>query len=523
MKKVSKIITSMLPILAILIFQFCATPRYPADVEDALKKSGDNRPELEKVIRHYQNADDSLKLKAAYFLIGNMDGHSYVIYALVDSAGKNVDFDVLSYPDYKTVIAAWDSLEAEIGSIDFIRKEIKEDLHNITADFLIENIDLAFKAWQEKPWAKYLSFEDFCEYVLPYRGSNEPLERWRRYYWEKYHDMEHHLKDPTDPIEAACYINNELKTWFKFDPIFYFHPTDQGLSEMQKNKMGRCEDMTNLAIYAMRANGIAVTSDYTPHWADTGNNHAWNAILNDDGRVIMFMGVEANPGKYQLANRMAKVYRKTYSIQRQNLFFQKESWEQVPRWLSRKNYTDVTSAYTEVADVSISLEQPVPDSVNFAYLCVFNDGEWKAIHWGKIRKQQVTFTDMGTNIAYLPMYYVKEKLVPAGSPLILEKGGTINWLVADENYREKVKLISTTRKKQLTDTDGIEKAFFEKGKNYELFYWNNGWKSLGSQPAAAAPLIFENVPTGGLYWLVAEGSRKDERIFTIENGKQVWW
>lgn len=37
--------------------------------------------------------------------------------------------------------------------------------------------------------------------------------------------------------------------------------------------------MTNLAIFAMRANGLAVTSDYTPFWADSSNNHAWNAIL----------------------------------------------------------------------------------------------------------------------------------------------------------------------------------------------------------------------------------------------------
>ena len=70
--------------------------------------------------------------------------------------------------------------------------------------------------------------------------------------------------------------------------------------------------MTNVTIYAMRANGLAVTSDYTPYWANSGNNHAWNAILTGEGKVVPFMGAEANPGEYRLANKLAKVYRKTW-------------------------------------------------------------------------------------------------------------------------------------------------------------------------------------------------------------------
>ncbi|NOZ60169.1 MAG: transglutaminase domain-containing protein [Calditrichaeota bacterium] len=523
MKKTPKIIASMLAILAIVIFQFCATSPYPPEVENALKKAGDNRAELEKVIHHYQETGDSLELQAAYFLIGNMDGHSFVRYELLDTSGAAVDFDVLSYPDYKTMVAAWDSVSEAIGGMDWQREETLEDLQHITADFLIENIDYAFRAWREKPWADYLSFSDFCEYVLPYRGSNEPLESWRPYFFKKFQGLAEKMNDPKDPIEATSLINDDLKTWFTFDPIFYRHPQDQALSEMLQNKKGRCEDMTNLAIYAMRANGLAVTSDYTPHWADTGNNHAWNALLDRSGKVIMFMGDEANPGTYHLRNRMAKVDRKTYSLQRNNLVFLKPEWEQVPRWLSGKNYADVTRDYVDVSDVTVTLTEPVPDSVNYAYLCVFNDGEWKAIHWGKIEGEKVTFTDMGRNIAYLPMYFVGGKLIPAGDALILEKDGAIRQLVADENDKIKIKLVSTTRRKQLADTDGIEKAFFKTGKKYHLFYWKDEWVPVGEKIAEGKPLEFSQVPSQGLYWLTEDASNKEERIFTIENGKQVWW
>ncbi|MBC8180744.1 transglutaminase domain-containing protein [candidate division KSB1 bacterium] len=496
---------------------------YPAGVKNALIKAGENQNELKEVINHYVEKNDSLKLQAAYYLVENMEGHSYVIYGLHDSTKADVNIDVLAYPDYKSLIQAWDEKEKKLGTLDFSRDEIKEDLKNISADFLIHNIEMAFSAWQEKPWAKHLSFENFCEYVLPYRGSNEPLEKWRPHFWEQFKDLSKNMANPEDPIEATRLINNKIKSWFSFDPRFYRHPTDQGLSEMLKNKLGRCEDMTNLAIYAMRANGLAVTSDYTPHWADAGNNHAWNAILDRGGKVTMFMGGESNPGDYRLHGRLAKVYRKTYSLQKQNLVFQKPDWEKAPRWLSRKNYKDVTSDYTDVSDVTITLEQQVPDSVNYAYLCVFNDGEWKAIHWGKIEEQKTTFDDMGGNIAYLPMYYAKEKLIPAASSFILEENGELRKLIADEENTTKIKLLSTTRRKLLTSTDGIAKASFELGRNYELYYWQEKWVSLGKKAASHKPLTFDKVPADGLYWLVAEGSRKDERIFTIEDGKQIWW
>lgn len=61
-------------------------------------------------------------------------------------------------------------------------------------------------------------------------------------------------------------------------------------------------------------------------------------------------------------------------------------------------------------------------------------------------------------------------------------------------------------------------------RTYELFYWNGqGWTSLGKQEAVNIRLVFRDVPANGLYWLRDLSKGKDERIFTYENGKQVWW
>jgi hypothetical protein len=495
----------------------------PADVAEALKAAGDNRGELEKVLAHYAGDTDSLKLEAAYYLISNMEGHGYVTYDLVDSAGTRLDFNVLDYQDYKALRTATDELEDQHGELDFEKNDLIYDLDVITSEFLIDQIDRAFLAWRQRPWSKDFSFDQFCEYILPYRGSNEPLESWRQTFLDKYRDIAANMTDPSDPIEAATLINDDIKSWFKFDPRFYYHPTDQGLSEMLENKLGRCEDMTNLAIYALRANGLAVTSDYTPYWADAGNNHAWNAIVTPDGKAIPFMGAESNPGKYRLANKLAKVYRKTFGKQKNNLVFQEKKQEKIPRWLAGKSYIDVTADYTDVCDLTLEFKREIPDSVDIAYICVFNSGEWKPIHWGRIENGSATFTDMGKDIVYLPALYINEEIMPFGSPLILNIDGVAEGLESDDSNKISVELTSTTRRKQEISTDGILKTFLATGVEYELFYWNDGWESLGKSTAADKPIVFEDVPVGCLYWLVATDSDKEERIFTLEDARQVWW
>ena len=121
----------------------------------------------------------------------------------------------------------------------------------------------------------------------------------------------------------------------------------------------------------MRAAGVASAADYTPWWGHRDNNHAWPVILDAEGR-----------GRSGDGNRAAKVYRKTYSKQRQNLVFQLREGEQAPRWLDRETYRDVTDQYFATSDVRVAL--PDHGERRFAYLCVFNGGEWRPIHWGRI-------------------------------------------------------------------------------------------------------------------------------------------
>lgn len=67
-------------IFLFLVLLFSCQSSEEKQLEKVLTLSGNNRPELEKVLEHYkENEADSLKLRAAKFLIMNMPGHqSYI-------------------------------------------------------------------------------------------------------------------------------------------------------------------------------------------------------------------------------------------------------------------------------------------------------------------------------------------------------------------------------------------------------------------------------------------------------------
>jgi len=228
---------------------------------------------------------------------------------------------------------------------------------------------------------------------------------------------------------------------------------------MVESGRGRCEDMSNMIGYALRANAIPSATDYTPYWATSDNNHAWEVILDANGE-----------GAAGLGNRAAKVYRKTFSVQPESLGAQKREDEKVPRWLAGKTYKDVTAQYLSVSDVSVALTEPAPEGARFAYLSVFNGGEWKAIQWGRIEDGRATFKAMGRNIAYLPSYYVEEEIVPAAPPLILTKEGDVRLLAPDAEATVDIEAAATIPDTPDADTGVVKpRVKVKPGKTYELF------------------------------------------------------
>lgn len=59
---------------------------------------------------------------------------------------------------------------------------------------------------------------------------------------------------------------------------------------------------------------------------------------------------------------------------------------------------------------------------------------------------------------------------------------------------------------------------------YQLLVYDKGrWNTLAWIRAKDTKLVLKNIPSGGLYLLRDRTKGKEERIFTYENDKQVWW
>lgn len=127
--------------------------------------------ELDKVIKHYKKEKNEEKLAAARFLIDNMDGtYSYFgeLYEEYREIYNSLGKVPKSERDEKLNVA----LNSLSKGRDF---EAKLDSEYITAEFLIKHIDFSYKVWKSSKWNHDVNFENFCEYILPYKHSHEGL------------------------------------------------------------------------------------------------------------------------------------------------------------------------------------------------------------------------------------------------------------------------------------------------------------------------------------------------------------
>jgi hypothetical protein len=481
-----------------------------AHVAEALGAAGANRAELERFLSRYAEGSDAEKREASRFLVANLPGKGHVLFELRDAKGEAIPFDSLSFPTFAASQEALDAIEKERGTVDFVRAKTISDVETVKGDFLARHLDRAFEIWRATAPARRVAFDVFLEHLLPYRGSEEPVEDWLGPLSASA------AKDLAEPDAAALYrrVSRDAGRAVRFDERYYLHPTDQGFAEMQRTKMGRCEDITNRTTYGARAVGLATAADYTPAWGHRDNNHAWNVLLDAAGR-----------GSSGEGRRAAKVYRKTFALQRDGLASRLPPGREAPnRWLGGRSYVDVTDQYGPTSDVEVALDAKAAGETN-AYLCVFNGGEWVAIAWAPVTEGRAVFRRAGRSMLYLPAVHDGKTLVPAASPLVVRADGSVH-VLAGEAEPVSFALTATSPEQRSPDTKEVTPvSTLRDGVSYRLDSWKRGaWSEVGRPGKDPASLRSPwSLPSDGLHWLVEEGSRRLERPFTIEGGRQRFW
>ena len=175
------------------------------NLELALKLADGNRIELEKVLGHYgKYPADSLKLKAAKFLIENMDVYSFYASPEIDEYYNRLNAVFSLNERYEGITKEQENQLNQLRETAPGNFRIIPDLQYVTAEFLIDNIDRAFEAWK-LPYAKELDFDDFCEYLLPYKsGEKERPDCWRSTYKDTFYSY------TKSGLDVSCKLDSGL-------------------------------------------------------------------------------------------------------------------------------------------------------------------------------------------------------------------------------------------------------------------------------------------------------------------------
>lgn len=462
-------------------------------------------------IRHYSNPKDSLKLKSLLFLLKSAGDQYYLTGQLVNHYNETI---VKAKNKSLSFLAS--SLDSLGNLYSYNYTKIKDE-DVLTDSFFINTVDDAFIAWGHK-WNKNITFSQFCEYILPYKVGNEQPEYWKPEVAKDFSHLMDSLKDESDPIKVTAAINNRLN-WFR-GTLNYEYPVDMGYQMTKLVAAGTCNTGSRLVIYPMRYFGLPVVIDYAPAWGNRTSGHFWNALMIND-RPYPFDSEGPNIGYYKIEfkgvqridYKIAKVFRKTYAVQKNSLAVIDSISEEMPAIFNSKRIKDVTEQYVPVSDVTVNF-CPL-NTKRYAYLSVFDNRNWIPIYWGRINNCKVEYDQMGRDIVYLPSMIENGVLKPITSPFILDKDGKVRVLRIDTLTHQNI----IAARKYPED----ESNLIDAGDKYELLYWNERWKSLGIQVAIQKSLIFKDAPSNTLFWLRDLTKGNQERIFTYEHGNQIWW
>ncbi|MBD9180493.1 MAG: discoidin domain-containing protein [Odoribacter splanchnicus] len=394
-------------ILVIALALTACTP-LPQGVEESLKIAGGNKWELRKALRHYRKHEaDSLKYKAALFLIDNMKWHGNdsevkfpdaTIPGLVERADTfyysvmgDVPNSSINKKEIKDKIAAFGkAYQAEIGQTNikppYREKTDFDDLKNIDADFLISHIDNAFERWEKSPFARTLTFEDFCEYLLPYRAlSTNSLtlngaDIYRQF--GKQLDKAKPYSMATVITRYNVYMNNMRNILGEKTVGGYL-----GYYELFFKKKLECVEQCEMECNILRAYGVPTVIDINVGNREFVGQHHHIVTFDSLMNPHPFHGEAGFPGGKSWGYRediKFNIYRSLFGAQEDSPLFLKKETEKLPVNFYDPCIRDVTSYIKRVYPLTLPLSHKTGNNLAWLYSYANNPEGIRAITWGTV-------------------------------------------------------------------------------------------------------------------------------------------
>lgn len=153
------------------------------------------------------------------------------------------------------------------------------DLTSLSAEFLLENSALAWKARAELPWGRDIPDEIFLNDVLPYANVDEQRDAWRKEMLELCLPI---AKKCQTPSEAAHQLNVEVFPRLNLKYSTARRAPNQGPKESIATGKASCTGLSIVLADACRAVAIPARIVGTPLWANKRGNHTWVEIWDKD-------------------------------------------------------------------------------------------------------------------------------------------------------------------------------------------------------------------------------------------------
>lgn len=396
-------------------------------LEAALEAAGTNRPELEKVLAHYQG--DSLKLRAAAFLIENMPYH--YAYSGKELRKYHAYFERFAASAWRGPTFVRDSLLKADGTFcpDSLRKV--PDLQAVKADFLIRHIDFAFRVWRGQPWGRNVAFDDFLEFILPYRVGTEELACWREDIYHRYNPMLDSVRASADSADVLAVAQVLMDSLSGDGTICFTGLFPSGITvgpDLVRWRSGNCRELTDLVTYVFRAVGLPAGCDKMLMRGDKNVAHYWNFVVGE-GDSTYFASIGPSSKHFAKADTYwdpkGKVYRETFSLNRAVCEDLGGDTVNVPEAFRQPLMRDVTAAYA--GGINHALRIPVdslavsPRENETVYLCLASRESWIPVGYGCFEDDTVRIDNVQGAVVFRLVIYRDGRMISLGEPFELEK------------------------------------------------------------------------------------------------------
>ena len=176
--------------------------------------------------------------------------------------------------------AAWSRVpDEQRPGLQFLLENMPgSDAKGLKADFLLENLELAYKVRSEAAWGRDLPEDVFLNEVLPYANINERRDPWRKEFYDRFWPV---VKDLKSPGLAGARLNQTVFKELKVQYSTKRRRADQGPRESMESGLASCTGLSILLIDACRACGVPARFVGTPLWSDKSGNHSWVEIWDN--------------------------------------------------------------------------------------------------------------------------------------------------------------------------------------------------------------------------------------------------